>query len=124
MLLLVQELLEEVELDDEDEEKKRKKKRFFGPITGGRGRRPLPHSNSLQNLKAAGAETAPKHTRHHPRHHAPVPSNVSARAIHGGSLPSGVDTCTYFYFEDTEVLEIVTPSLILEVLLHDYDCCF
>ncbi|CAB3220612.1 unnamed protein product [Arctia plantaginis] len=60
---------------------------------GGRRGPPLPHSNSLQDLVAALAAEPPRkhHVRHHPPPHAPQP-NVSARAIHGGSLPSGVDT--------------------------------
>lgn len=94
---LLQELLEEVEQDEQAcEAAARNLTGCRGSRRGARGRRALPHSNSLQDLVAAlAAEPAPRHTRHHPRHHAPAPSNVSARAIHGGSLPSGVDTCTY-----------------------------
>ncbi|KOB73904.1 Uncharacterized protein OBRU01_08217 [Operophtera brumata] len=88
------ELLEEVEQDEQAcEAAARNLTGCRGSRRGARGRRALPHSNSLQDLVAAlAAEPAPRHTRHHPRHHAPAPSNVSARAIHGGSLPSGVDT--------------------------------
>nr|XP_049699248.1 uncharacterized protein LOC110370848 [Helicoverpa armigera] len=91
---LFKELLEEVEQDEQAcEAAARTLSGCRGARRGGRGRRALPHSNSLQDLVAAlAAEPAPR--RHHVRHHppAPAPSNVSARAIHGGSLPSGVDT--------------------------------
>lgn len=87
-------MLEEVEQDEQAcEAAARTLSGCRGARRGGRGRRALPHSNSLQDLVAAlAAEPAPR--RHHVRHHppAPAPSNVSARAIHGGSLPSGVDT--------------------------------
>ncbi|XP_026745132.1 uncharacterized protein LOC113506491 [Trichoplusia ni] len=91
---LFKELLEEVEQDEQAcEAAARTLSGARGGRRGARGRRALPHSNSLQDLVAAlAAEPAPR--RHHVRHHAPAPahSNVSARAIHGGSLPSGVDT--------------------------------
>ncbi|XP_035448245.1 serine/arginine repetitive matrix protein 1 isoform X23 [Spodoptera frugiperda] len=91
---LFKELLEEVEQDEQACEAAARTlgARGAGARRGARGRRALPHSNSLQDLVAAlAAEPAPR--RHHVRHHAPAPAhNVSARAIHGGSLPSGVDT--------------------------------
>ncbi|KAH9645551.1 hypothetical protein HF086_005200 [Spodoptera exigua] len=92
---LFKELLEEVEQDEQACEAAARTLgggRAAGGRRGPRGRRALPHSNSLQDLVAAlAAEPAPR--RHHVRHHAPAPAHsVSARAIHGGSLPSGVDT--------------------------------
>ncbi|XP_026333105.1 uncharacterized protein LOC113240099 [Hyposmocoma kahamanoa] len=104
---LFKELLQEVELrDEQDEQASEEAARGLsggrrGRATQGRARRALPHSNSLQDLVAAAlaAEPAPRHGRnrhhhnsshHHSSHHHPPP--VSARAIHGGSLPSGVDT--------------------------------
>lgn len=51
----------------------------------------------FQDLVAAIAgETAPRRGRAHGHAHAhaaPPAANVSARAHHGGSLPSGVDKC-------------------------------
>ncbi|XP_063628560.1 nucleolar protein dao-5-like isoform X2 [Cydia splendana] len=89
---LFKELLEEVEQDEQDEQACEAAARLGGGRArrgGGRGRRALPHSNSLQDLVAAlAAEPAPRRARH--SHH--PPASVSARAIHGGSLPSGVDT--------------------------------
>ncbi|XP_063368784.1 uncharacterized protein LOC134657161 [Cydia amplana] len=89
---LFKELLEEVEQDEQDEQACAAAARLGGGRArrgGGRGRRALPHSNSLQDLVAAlAAEPAPRRARH--SHH--PPATVSARAIHGGSLPSGVDT--------------------------------
>ncbi|KAJ8713042.1 hypothetical protein PYW08_008346 [Mythimna loreyi] len=91
---LFKELLEEVEQDEQACEAAART--LSGGRTarrGARGRRALPHSNSLQDLVAAlAAEPAPR--RAHVRHHAPAPApaSVSARAIHGGSLPCGVDT--------------------------------
>lgn len=102
---MLQELLEEVEQDEQacEEAARGLSGGRRGRATQGRARRALPHSNSLQDLVAAlAAEPAPRHGRnrhhynsshHHSSHHHPPP--VSARAIHGGSLPSGVDTCTY-----------------------------
>ncbi|CAH0595419.1 unnamed protein product [Chrysodeixis includens] len=86
-----QELLEEVE---QDEQACEAAARSWSGARGGAARGGARcRLNSLQDLVAAlAAEPAPR--RHHVRHHAPAPavSNVSARAIHGGSLPSGVDT--------------------------------
>lgn len=90
-----QELLEEVEQDEQACEAAARSLPGTRGARRSRGRRALPHSNSLQDLVAAlAAEPAPRraHVRHAP---APAPSTVSARAIHGGSLPSGVDTCEY-----------------------------
>ena len=90
-----QELLEEVEQDEQACEAAARSLPGTRGARRARGRRALPHSNSLQDLVAAlAAEPAPRrpHVRHAP---APAPSTVSARAIHGGSLPSGVDTCEY-----------------------------
>lgn len=79
-----QELLEEVE---QDEQACEAAARLPGRARReARGRRALAHSNSLQDLVAAlAAEPAPRRR----------PAPVSARALHGGSLPSGVDTCNY-----------------------------
>ncbi|KAJ2942883.1 hypothetical protein O0L34_g15074 [Tuta absoluta] len=93
---LFKELLEEVELDEQASEAaartitvNRSVNRASG--RGSRSRRALPHSNSLQDLVAAlAAEPTPR--RHHRAPPAPAPAPVSTRAIHGGSLPSGVDT--------------------------------
>lgn len=93
----MQELLEEVEQDEQAcEAAARSLGGCRGSKRGGRSRRALPHSNSLQDLVAALAAEPTR--RHHARHAAPAPtpSSVSARAIHGGSLPSGVDTCTWY----------------------------
>ncbi|CAG9791356.1 unnamed protein product [Diatraea saccharalis] len=84
---LFKNLLEEAELDDQASEAVARASSGGGRVRRGAGRRPpLAHSNSLQDLVAAAlaAEPAPRR----PRPHAPV----SARATHGGSLPSGVDT--------------------------------
>ncbi|CAG5044384.1 unnamed protein product [Parnassius apollo] len=65
---------------------------------GAHGRRALPHSNSLQDLMAAAlAAEAPRQRAH--AH--PPPASVSARAHHGGSLPSGVDTSSMLSEEPT-----------------------
>ncbi|XP_063540937.1 uncharacterized protein LOC134749870 isoform X1 [Cydia strobilella] len=91
---LFKELLEEVEQDEQDEQACSAAARLGSGRArrgGGRGRRALPHSNSLQDLVAAlAAEPTPRRARHSHSHH--PPASVSARAIHGGSLPSGVDT--------------------------------
>ncbi|XP_041971990.1 nucleolar protein dao-5-like isoform X2 [Aricia agestis] len=82
---LFKELLEEVEQDEQCEAAAR----VSGRGRRGRGRRE--HHSSLQDLVAAmAAESAPRRPRHAPAH--PPPASVSARAHHGGSLPSGVDT--------------------------------
>ncbi|XP_049879299.1 nucleolar protein dao-5-like isoform X1 [Pectinophora gossypiella] len=95
---LFKELLEEVEQDEQACEAAARgacgaaarRVRGAGGGGGARARRALPHSNSLQDLVAAlAAEPAPRRHRAPP---APAHPPVSARAIHGGSLPSGVDT--------------------------------
>lgn len=91
---LFKELLEEVEQDEQAcEAAARCTGGGRGSRRGARARPPLPHSNSLQDLVAALA-AEPTSRRHHARHaaHVPATASVSARAIHGGSLPSGVDT--------------------------------
>ncbi|XP_060806655.1 uncharacterized protein LOC106141972 isoform X3 [Amyelois transitella] len=78
---LFKELLEEVEHQDEVSEAASR-----GFIARGG-----PHANSLQDLMAAlKVESTSRPVRHQPPPHSQT--SVSARAIHGGSLPSGVDT--------------------------------
>ncbi|XP_077298493.1 uncharacterized protein LOC143919826 [Arctopsyche grandis] len=58
----------------------------------GRAKRSLthfPHSGSLQDLAGAGSGADARLPRPHARHRRPVP--VSARSLHGGSLPANVD---------------------------------
>ncbi|XP_075984079.1 uncharacterized protein LOC142981835 isoform X2 [Anticarsia gemmatalis] len=93
---LFQELLEEVEQESDEQACEAAARALSGCRSTRRGARrgpPLPHSNSLQDLVAALAAEPPRkhHVRHAPPPHAPAAS-VSARAIYGGSLPSGVDT--------------------------------
>ncbi|CAK1590394.1 unnamed protein product [Parnassius mnemosyne] len=105
---LFKELLEEVEQDEQACEAAARGAGAAGAgcaagARGGRrgaahGRRALPHSNSLQDLMAAAlAAEAP---RHRAAAH-PPPASVSARAHHGGSLPSGVDTSSMLSEEPT-----------------------
>ncbi|KAJ8711379.1 hypothetical protein PYW07_008621 [Mythimna separata] len=107
---LFKELLEEVEQDEQACEAAART--LSGGRTarrGARGRRALPHSNSLQDLVAAlAAEPAPR--RAHVRHHAPAPApaSVSARAIHGGSLPCGVDTSSLLSEEPARAAYLAT----------------
>ncbi|XP_050353110.1 uncharacterized protein LOC126775308 isoform X8 [Nymphalis io] len=91
---LFKELLEEVE---QDEQACEAAARGLGAGRGGRrGRGHREHHSSLQDLVAAMAgEAAPRRGRTHAHAHAhtaPPAASVSARALHGGSLPSGVDT--------------------------------
>ncbi|XP_026501358.2 uncharacterized protein LOC113404629 isoform X2 [Vanessa tameamea] len=91
---LFKELLEEVE---QDEQACEAAARGLGAGRGGRrGRGHREHHSSLQDLVAAMAgEAAPRRGRAHAHAHAhtaPPAASVSARALHGGSLPSGVDT--------------------------------
>ncbi|KPJ14802.1 hypothetical protein RR48_05896 [Papilio machaon] len=100
---LFKELLEEVEQDEQACEAAarsvtgRRGARGSGAGGGGagaggggaHGRRALPHSNSLQDLMAAALAAEQPRQRAHAH---PPPASVSARAHHGGSLPSGVDT--------------------------------
>ncbi|XP_013167396.1 PREDICTED: actin cytoskeleton-regulatory complex protein PAN1-like isoform X3 [Papilio xuthus] len=98
---LFKELLEEVEQDEQACEAAarsvtgRRGARGSGASGGGgggggsHGRRALPHSNSLQDLMAAALAAEQPRQRAHAH---PPPASVSARAHHGGSLPSGVDT--------------------------------
>ncbi|XP_045454253.1 uncharacterized protein LOC123663628 [Melitaea cinxia] len=86
---LFKELLEEVEQDEQASEAAA---RGLGAARGarrGRARPTTPRPSRPQDLVAAMAgEAAPRRAR------APAapPASVSARALHGGSLPSGVDT--------------------------------
>ncbi|CAH2230390.1 jg5067 [Pararge aegeria aegeria] len=89
---LFKELLEEVE---QDEQACEAAARLGAGRNARRGRARREHHSSLQDLVAAMAgEAAPRRGRAHAHSHAPAPpaGNVSARALHGGSLPSGVDT--------------------------------
>ncbi|XP_052738976.1 uncharacterized protein LOC112055358 isoform X2 [Bicyclus anynana] len=89
---LFKELLEEVE---QDEQACEAAARLGAGRNNRRGRAHREHHSSLQDLVAAMAgEAAPRRGRAHAHSHAPAPpaGNVSARALHGGSLPSGVDT--------------------------------
>ncbi|RVE50236.1 hypothetical protein evm_005071 [Chilo suppressalis] len=83
---LFKNLLEEAEQDDQASEAVARASSGGARVRRGAGRRALAHSNSLQDLVAAAlaAEPAPRRPRPH--------ASVSARATHGGSLPSGVDT--------------------------------
>ncbi|CAH2051882.1 unnamed protein product, partial [Iphiclides podalirius] len=97
---LFKELLEEVEQDEQACEAAARV--VTGPRGGarrpGHGRRALPHSNSLQDLMAAALAAEPPRQRAHAH---PPPASVSARAHHGGSLPSGVDTSSMLGEEPT-----------------------
>ncbi|XP_037974204.2 uncharacterized protein LOC105386908 [Plutella xylostella] len=82
---LFKELLEEVEQDEQACEAAARVWGAGGRRGRGARRRALPHSNSLQDLVAAlAAEPVRRRVQ-------PAPP-VSARTLHGGSLPSGVDT--------------------------------
>lgn len=71
----------------------------IGIHTGKRGRAKrslthFPHSGSLQDLAVAGNGPDIRLPRPHNRHRRPVP--VSARSLHGGSLPANVDQVCLF----------------------------
>ncbi|CAH0713861.1 unnamed protein product, partial [Brenthis ino] len=89
--ILFKNLLQEVE---QDEQACEAAARELGAGRGGRrGRGRREHHSSLQDLVAAMAgEAVPRRGRAHAAHAAPPAASVSARALHGGSLPSGVDT--------------------------------
>lgn len=93
---IFKELLEEVEQESESQASEAAARALSGCRSARRGTRrgpPISHSNSLQDLVAALAAEPPR--RHHARQQqtpTPATTSVSARAIHGGSLPSGVDT--------------------------------
>ncbi|XP_069357137.1 uncharacterized protein [Maniola hyperantus] len=98
---LFKELLEEVE---QDEQACEAAARVGAGRNTRRGRARREHHSSLQDLVAAMAgEAAPRRGRAHAAH-APTPpaGTVSARALHGGSLPSGVDT-SFLLGEETGV---------------------
>ncbi|XP_045771142.1 actin cytoskeleton-regulatory complex protein pan1-like isoform X2 [Maniola jurtina] len=98
---LFKELLEEVE---QDEQACEAAARVGAGRNTRRGRARREHHSSLQDLVAAMAgEAAPRRGRAHAAH-APAPpaGTVSARALHGGSLPSGVDT-SFLLGEETGV---------------------
>lgn len=97
----MQELLEEVEQESDEQACEAAARALSGCRAGARRARrgaALAHSNSLQDLVAAlAAEPPRRHVRAMP---APPAPSVSARAIHGGSLPSGVDTCESHAYRD------------------------